>query len=186
MQEIRIILDDRLAGIGDTRSVQGHLDATSYVLGDHEFSIPQGIDYDVVLTHVGEGILCTGVAHCVALGTCDRCLEEARLELSAQVEEYYLFAEPAREVAEQDGDELDYRLVEDDHTIELGESLHAALLMETPYVVLCRQDCRGLCPVCGENLNERDCGHAALLEQQRLDASPFAVLRQLDLDSREE
>ena len=58
--------------------------------------------------------------------------------------------------------------------------------METPYVVLCKEDCLGLCPVCGANLNEEDCGHAAQLEQQREDerlaSSPFAALRDLKLD----
>ena len=68
------------------------------------------------------------------------------------------------------------------HTIDLTEALYAALLMETPFVVLCREDCKGLCPVCGENLNERDCGHAAQIEEERLASSPFAALRNLKLD----
>ena len=53
--------------------------------------------------------------------------------------------------------------------------------METPFVVLCRPGCKGLCPVCGANLNEGDCGHAAQVERDRLATNPFAVLRDLDL-----
>ena len=56
-------------------------------------------------------------------------------------------------------------------------------------MVLCREDCKGLCPVCGANLNEVDCGHAVQIEaereQDRLDASPFAALRNLDLGDDE-
>ena len=52
-------------------------------------------------------------------------------------------------------------------------------------MVLCREDCAGLCPICGENLNRVDCGHAAQLqreaEEERLASSPFAALRDLDL-----
>lgn len=55
--------------------------------------------------------------------------------------------------------------------------------------MLCREDCKGLCPVCGENLNEVDCGHAAQIEerraQERLEGSPFAALRILKLDDTE-
>ena len=60
------------------------------------------------------------------------------------------------------------------------------LLMETPFVVLCREDCKGLCPVCGENLNEHDCGHAALIAERRAASNPFAVLASLDLGESED
>ena len=48
-------------------------------------------------------------------------------------------------------------------------------------MVLCRPDCKGLCPVCGANLNHGDCGHAAQIEEERLSSNPFAALRGLDL-----
>lgn len=185
MASLRPIIDERLASIGDSYQLAGTLELHGYVLGDHEFSMPDGVAYDVVLSNVGEGILVTGIASCTAWGTCDRCLEPARLDLSAEVDEYYLFEAPAADL-EKDDDEFDFRLVEADHTIDLGEALLAALVMETPFVVLCREDCAGLCPVCGENLNERDCGHAQLIEERRMEASPFAVLRKLQLDSDEE
>ena len=78
---------------------------------------------------------------------------------------YYLFHEPER--LAEDEDEADYELVSPDNTIDLSASLVSALVMDTPFVVLCRDDCRGLCPVCGANLNEGDCGHAAELEARR-------------------
>ena len=92
-------------------------------------------------------------------------------------------------MAEDEDDDVDFALVGDDSTIELTDALSSALLMETPFVVLCREDCKGLCPVCGANLNEVDCGHAAQIEaereQDKLDASPFAALRNLDLGDGE-
>jgi uncharacterized protein len=41
---------------------------------------------------------------------------------------------------------------------------------------LCREDCKGLCPTCGANLNEVDCGHT-----QEADDDRWAGLRQLNL-----
>ena len=183
MQQVSAILDDRLANAGDTLPLAGHMDDDSYELGDHEFSLPSGLDYDLMLTNAGEGILATGIVRGHVVGTCDRCLEDAEFDLAAEVDEYYLFKAPSEtETLGDDEDDVDFSLVGDDHTIDLTEALQSAVLMETPFVVLCREDCKGLCPVCGENLNLHDCGHAAQIEEERLESNPFAVLRNLKLD----
>lgn len=187
MRPVTQIIDSRLGNAGDTLPVKGHLDEEGYSLGGREFSLPTGIDFDVVLTNAGEGILATGMLSAHVVGTCDRCLDVAEFDISCEVDEYFLFEEPAElpEPADDD-DEVEYSLVGPDNTIDLGDALNAALLTETPFVVLCREDCKGLCPVCGANLNEEDCGHADLLakqrERDRLEASPFAALRDLKLD----
>ncbi|OUO35545.1 DUF177 domain-containing protein [Olsenella sp. An290] len=183
MEPLIVSLDERLANPGDTWTLAGHLDEPSYELGDHEFRLPSGIDYDLVLTNAGEGILATGLVRAHVVGTCDRCLEDAAFDVDAEVDGYYLFEEP--EQMGEDEDEADFELVAPDNTIDLSGALACALVMETPFVVLCREDCAGLCPVCGANLNEGDCGHASKLaaerERERLAASPFSALAGLDL-----
>ncbi len=185
MQPVIFQLDERLANPGDTLPVEGHLDEASYALGQHEFALPGGIDYDLALTNAGEGILVTGMIRCHVVGTCDRCLEDAEFDIAGEVDEYYLFEEPEDEKDEESDDDLDYALVLPDDTIDLAEALDTSLIMETPFVVLCKPDCKGLCPVCGENLNEVDCGHAAQVEESRRPASPFAALADLKLDDQE-
>jgi len=181
MNTVIFALDERLGNPGDTLPVAGHVDQDSYSLGDHVFSLPTGIDYDVALTNAGEGILVTGILKTHVVGVCDRCLEEATFDIAGEVDGYYLFEEPEHPDGDDSGDDLDYSLVLDDHTIDLAEALSSTLIMETPFVVLCRPGCKGLCPVCGANLNEGDCGHAAQVERDRLATNPFAVLRDLDL-----
>ena len=184
MGPLTLALDERLAAAGDTLPLAGHLDERSYELGDHEFELPEGLDYDLVLTNAGEGILATGLVRAHVVGTCDRCLEPAEFDLSGEVDGYYLFEEP--EQLGDDEDDADFELVSADRTIDLSGALLSALVMETPFVVLCREDCRGLCPVCGANLNEVDCGHADELaaerDRDRMAASPFAALADLKLD----
>lgn len=186
MKQLIWALDERLANAGDTLSTTGHVDETAYTLGDHEFSLPEGIDYDLVLTNAGEGILVTGMLSTHVVGTCDRCLERAEFDVDGEVDEYYLFHEPDPATVGDDEDEADFMLVGADNTVDLTDALSSALIMETPYVVLCKEDCKGLCPVCGANLNEEDCGHAEELarqhEEERLSASPFAALRDLKID----
>ncbi len=53
-----------------------------------------------------------------------------------------LFEAPAEEELNDDEDEVDFSLVSDDDTIDLAEPIFAAILMETPYVVLCRRTAR--------------------------------------------
>ena len=162
----------------------GKIDMDSYTIGAHTFGLDDGIDYDVVLTNTGEGILVTGVLKCQAAGQCDRCLEPVRLDISAAVDEYYMFEEPEDD-AEECGeceDDIQYRLVSADKTIDLSEALMQALVMETPFVILCDEDCKGLCPRCGQNLNEGSCDCEEKLEQQKLDESPFAALKNLKLE----
>ncbi len=80
-------------------------------------------------------------------GPCMRCLEGAALE--AEVD--------AREVAQEDteDEELLSPYVENEE-LDLGRWVHDAAVLAIPTRFLCRPDCAGLCPVCGESLNDAD------------------------------
>ena len=183
MAQVTAIVDERLSNAGDAIAMAGHLDEVGYRLGEHDFTLPAGIDYDLVLTNAGEGILASGIVSAKVQGTCDRCLDDAFFDVASELDEYYLFHAPSETGSlGEDEDDVDFSLVADDGTIDLTEALWAAVMMETPFVVLCKEDCKGLCPVCGENLNHVDCGHAAQIERDRMASSPFAVLSQLKLD----
>jgi uncharacterized protein len=81
-------------------------------------------------------------------GPCMRCLEQAGV--TAEVD--------AREVDQRDTDdeELHSPSVNDDNELDLGRWAHDAAVLALPTRILCRPDCAGLCPVCGESLNEAD------------------------------
>jgi uncharacterized protein len=65
-------------------------------------------------------------------------------------------------------------LLPDDAQIDLQPLLREYALLEIPIKPICRPDCKGLCPVCGENLNETDCGH-----RPEESDSPFSTLKNL-------
>lgn len=52
----------------------------------------------------------------------------------------------------------------DGKTIDLDPIVREQVLLALPVAVVCREDCKGLCTVCGQNLNESDCGHAGKKE----------------------
>ncbi|MEK6277185.1 MAG: DUF177 domain-containing protein [Actinomycetota bacterium] len=80
-------------------------------------------------------------------GPCMRCLEPAQIEVEVN----------AREVDQPDSgdEELRSPFVEGDE-LDVGRWARDALLLAVPVQVLCRSECAGLCPVCGESLNDAD------------------------------
>ena len=104
-------------------------------------------------------------------GPCMRCLEQAGG--TAEVD--------AREVDQRDTDdeELQSPYVNDDNELDLGRWAHDAAVLALPTRILCRPDCAGLCPVCGESLNDADPKE----HEHELAMDPrWAVLDELKLD----
>lgn len=89
---------------------------------------------------------------------CDRCLEAVLLEVDTDFDLSYL---PASSLGEGDvelsGEESDIGFYEGDG-LDLTEVVHEQVLLSLPMQRICRPDCKGICPLCGSNLNEGDCG----------------------------
>jgi uncharacterized protein len=110
---------------------------------------------------------------------CSRCLEPFRLVVDAPFDIRYLpfseaSSEPEREVEEEDLETSYYR----DDQIDLNELLREQFYLALPMKPLCEENCRGLCPQCGTNLNVGSCGCAPTWEDPRL-----AGLKALKRDS---
>jgi uncharacterized protein len=97
---------------------------------------------------------------------CVRCLEPYLQAVSFSFTDLYAFDK--RSVSESD------LLVPEEGQIDLTPLLREYALLEIPIQPVCRAECKGLCPVCGENLNRVDCGH-----RRADDEAPFAALKDL-------
>ena len=100
---------------------------------------------------------------------CSRCLEPFRLPVAAPFDLRYLPAtEVATEAEREVGDEdLEISYYEND-TIDLNGLLREQFYLALPMKPLCSDDCRGLCPQCGTNLNTGTCTCSAVWEDPRL------------------
>ncbi|NLB17050.1 MAG: DUF177 domain-containing protein [Clostridiales bacterium] len=76
-----------------------------------------------------------------------------------------------------DNEEDDEYLIADKAALDLYIPVNDAIILDFPMRVLCRDDCRGLCPVCGKDLNEGGCACDTREIDPRLE-----VLRQLLVD----
>jgi len=97
---------------------------------------------------------------------CVRCLKGFDQSIAWHMTELYAFTK--KSVSESG------LLLPEDAHIDFAPLIREYALLEIPINPLCKPDCRGLCSVCGENLNEADCGH-----HREQGDSPFAALRDL-------
>ena len=106
-------------------------------------------------------------------GACDRCLEQTRLPVELDFDlPYRPMEEIAREEEVEIGeDELTVGFFSGDG-VNLADVVREQVLLSVPMKILCRPDCRGLCPVCGVNRNVKECGCSLQHED-----SPFAFLK---------
>lgn len=90
---------------------------------------------------------------------CGRCLEPAALTVDASISTTFVpplapLPEAEHEMVEEDPDTQSYTGEE----IDLGPVVRDEILLAVPIAPLCRPDCKGLCPRCGANLNDKPCG----------------------------
>lgn len=123
-----------------------------------ECMVPENAEVrvDVLLEAVDGGVLVGGEVRAPWAGACRRCLRGLQGEVVAQVEE--VFAADAEE-----GEA--YPLVR--NQLDLEPLAREAVVLGLPLAPLCAEDCRGLCPVCGADKNELDCGHRSVASDSR-------------------
>ena len=106
----------------------------------------------------GERVNVRGTVSALARLECVRCLSEFDLPLEAPLD---VFAERAGAGRSRDEEALErdeYMKFHDGRQLDLRDEAREALLLELPMVHRCREDCRGLCPRCGADLNAGPCG----------------------------
>ena len=90
---------------------------------------------------------------------CDRCLEPAAAEI---VNDFDLVYMPAEELKTGGEDEVDADALEvgfyEGNGLELNDVLREVVLLALPMPLVCSEECKGMCPVCGQNRNQAECG----------------------------
>ena len=106
----------------------------------------------------GKEVELRGRLHTKLEVVCDRCLKPVELPLVTEFKERFVRAVnwAAEEQHELQAEDLDLAVF-DGEGIELDDLVREELLLAVPVNVLCREDCRGLCPVCGIDRNLSDC-----------------------------
>ncbi|MGZ4199433.1 MAG: YceD family protein [Thermoleophilia bacterium] len=143
----------RSLSFGERSEAQRRLfcDVAPFSLGGIDYEVAGGgIDLDLVVSQVGRRMTLRGDGVAVVRGPCQRCLEEAELKVPVPCVEYLAGGESVA------GDDEAYVR---GYVLDLERWVRDGLAEALPPQILCREDCRGLCAVCGANLNEAGAGH---------------------------
>ena len=107
----------------------------------------------------GQTILCQGSLETGLSVTCSRCLSDFTFLVKGDLKLHFTprdeNSKPADEIelTSQDVEQEFY----DEDRIDLAYPVRDLILLSLPQVILCREDCAGLCPECGTNLNKNKC-----------------------------
>ena len=128
---------------------------------DDAFAPAGEVSYDLTATIVSGGVLVSGKAGGVVSASCGRCLKNIEIPI----------VNPALHIF--------FEIDENQELLEVDEELRAELLLELPMNPLCDPECAGLCPVCGADLNCKEC--QCHPEDSTGKVSPWSALDGLEL-----
>ena len=124
---------------------------------EEEVRAEKGIQYSVFAQIISHELVVQGTLSVPLLLKCARCAEFFSTNVRDSA---FLRAYPLPDQAEE---------------VDLSEDVREAVILNIPHFALCSEDCRGLCPQCGTNLNKGPCQCSPPEEE-----SPWGVLDKLD------
>ncbi|MEG0665390.1 MAG: DUF177 domain-containing protein [Gordonibacter sp.] len=175
MNETSIHIPSELFAPAESSHFEGTYVAGVMKAGPDLYDFAAPLAWQVDVTNTGDALLVTGTVEGEAKTSCARCVDDFAFAVTGEIEGYYVFDAESASPDDLEGDEFD--VLPESNTIDLVPLITAALLVEFPLVPLCEEACRGLCPTCGANLNDGDCGCEPVDEEEDTPPSPFAALK---------
>ncbi len=128
------------------------------VTGDPDLTLVGPITGTLHMTRTGRGVLVEGRLNALVEQPCGRCLEPARVPVDVSFDEEFFQTLDMGSGAALDVPKDDPAvLIDGHHEINLDELVRQYLQSAVPIRPLCTENCAGLCPQCGQNLNQGAC-----------------------------
>ncbi|MBN1850907.1 MAG: DUF177 domain-containing protein [Deltaproteobacteria bacterium] len=142
---------------------------------DHPGDLCTPLSVHIEIYKTGERYILSGEISGGFHMTCDRCLESYHKDIAS---EFQIILTPPSWESNKPETELSDKDMQvgfiSEEEMDLGEIIREQIYLSFPIKSLCKEDCLGLCPVCGANLNTRPCsclkdkGHPGFLELKRV------------------
>ncbi len=144
---IVIDLTKPLANKGESFAFCGDFSLQSDVLPYPNAQLEKvSVDFSVVFTSPNVSV--SGKIACFVCGSCDRCLEKVSKQFVLSFNQTFL-----KDQAD-DGESYCYS----GSKLDVTKAVQDEIVLSLPTLLLCKEDCKGLCPKCGANRNTTDCG----------------------------
>lgn len=142
-----------LSGSGNEISYPANIDMTSLDDGVNRYPVIRKEPFVIQAYKTGKDKVQIQCESSVTLSIpCDRCLEPVEINIDFNVDDVIEFNKTE---SDEEQEEKDYI---DGYNLDVDRLIFGELLVSIPGKILCREDCKGLCPVCGTNLNVAECG----------------------------
>lgn len=177
----RILVPHELFAPAESSYFSGTYNLADLEAGPDVFTFKEPLEWNVTLTNTGGALLIAGVVKGCAKTSCARCLVDYAIPVKGEVQGFFLLSNEEKAPEDMDDDEFD--VLGEDNIIDMVPLLNAALLIEFPLIPLCSNDCKGLCPHCGQDLNEGNCSCSKQADTtENVRPNPFAVLKDFSFD----
>lgn len=176
-----LVVPEDLFATAESSFYSGKFTCPVFSQGSDLYYFDKPLTYSFTITNTSGALLVMGTISGTARCACARCLEDALIDVDGEIEGYYLLPNSNRELTQEEEDE--YVVLGEDRTIDLEPLFGAAISLALPLIPLCCEDCKGLCPQCGHNLNEGPC---SCIEEEDDSNNPFAILKTLTFEEKDD
>lgn len=149
----------RLSEIEESFVARGTMEASRFnEVEDRSVRVITPVAYELTVRKFDNLVTVQGPVECTMSITCSSCLENFTLDLKAFLDIKLTPRIQTPRVSEMElrPDDMDVYYYEGDE-IDLDPFVYEEVLLNIPVRPVCREDCKGLCPVCGRNKNVEDC-----------------------------
>lgn len=159
-------LTDVLTTEGKRISQEAEYTPDTLTYGGETYAVTEKTPVSLVLTNIGKGKAnVEGTMRLTVLLGCDRCLQDVPYTFSLRFSNTVYVPEMKAAVSEEEADMSLFG-----YQIDVDDLVSNEISINWPMKVLCRSDCKGICSVCGRNLNEGVCECDTFVPDPRLAA----------------
>ena len=164
-------LSDVFSSEGKTETVAVSLEMTRFASRLGNFLITEKSPITLVLTNIGVGkARIQGNAQIVLKTRCDRCLTEVPTILTLEFEREVASPDTALDSSNEEEEYEDGLEFMEGYQLNVETFVYNEILLNWPMKILCEPDCKGICKVCGKNLNHGECGCDTFVPDPRMAA----------------
>ena len=159
-------LSDVLTSEGKVETTSVDLEMTSFESRLGEFLITKKTPVEFTFTNIGVNkAKVEGSVELTFDTRCDRCLTEVPTTLELQFDR--IVTSPDAVTEDEEDDDLNFM---EGYQLNVETFVYNEILVNWPAKILCQEECKGVCPVCGQNLNIKECGCETFVPDPRMAA----------------
>ncbi len=159
-------LTDVFTSDGKIKKVTVPYEYDSFSYMGSEYFVKDKSEIILTFSNIGSGnVLIEGKVQLTLEIPCDRCLQSVNVPL--HVTFTHQVATPDKEETPSEEEEQCFI---SGYELDVDALVNNEILINMPVKILCKEECKGICPVCGRNLNEGDCGCDTFVPDPRMAA----------------